>query len=439
LHLGELAKEGEAMAPKLTAEEVVTLQVLKDKGQSSTRIAQTLGITEGAVRYHVRRQGTPDGRKNKPRKADALAQAIDGWVVYNHPAADRDGPRRPVNVQALYDWLRAKHAYAGSYKSVLRFVRSRYLKPPLRPFRRVETPPGAQAQVDWGSFPGIDVGDGPETLYAFVLVLSHSRKEALVWCRRMDQLAWQHAYTEALRRLGGVPAVLHIDNLKTGVAHWAGPWGQVNDAYRRYARALGFHVDACLPRCPEDKGKVESKVGHLKRRLRLGGGPFAGLADLQTWTDGQLDGWAARRLRPSTGETVEASWRAEQRLPRPLPEPLPLAIDVAVTHTVHKDCTIGFEGRCYSVPFVLCGLAVEVRGCADVVQVLHQGRVAAEHPRHSRQRLLLDPAHYEGPGDDRVAPPVPSGQLGRRLLEVVAQPVEQQPLDLSAALAEVSR
>jgi hypothetical protein len=91
------------------------------------------------------------------------------------------------------------------------------------------------------------------------------------------------------------------------------------------------------------------------------------------------------------------------------------------------------------VPFVLCGLAVEVRGGAEVVQVLHAGRVVAEHPRHSRQRLLLDPAHYDGPGDERVAPPVPLGKLGRRLQEIVAQPVEQRPLDLYAALAEVAR
>ena len=36
-------------------------------------------------------------------------------------------------------------------------------------------------------------------------------------------------------------------------------------------------------------------------------------------------------------------------------------------------------------------------------------------------------------------PPVPLGQRGRRLQEIVAQPVEQRPLDLYAALAEVSR
>jgi len=427
------------MAPKLRPEEIVTLSVLKSKGQSNTQIAHTLGVSEGAVRYHLRRHGRPDGRHDKPRKADPLAEVIDHWVFTHQPAARAGGPLRPINVRALFEWLAQEHAYAGSYKSVLRFVRARFPRPRLRPFRRVETPPGAQAQVDWGEFHRIDVGEGPQTLYGFVLVLSHSRKEVLIWCRRMDQLAWHHAHTEAFRRLGGVPAVLRIDNLKTAVGQGAGPWGQLNEAYRSYARGLGFHIDACLPRCPEDKGKVENKVGNLKRRLRPEGRWFAGLEGLQVWTDAELTRWARQRVCPASGECVEASWHAEQPRLRPLPPVLPLAFDVALTRAVQKDCTVSFEGRSYSVPFVLCGLAVEVRGCAEVVQVLHAGRVVAEHPRHSRARVVLDPRHYEGPGDERVTPPVPLGRMGRRLQEILELPVEQRPLDLYAALAEVAR
>jgi hypothetical protein len=65
--------------------------------------------------------------------------------------------------------------------------------------------------------------------------------------------------------------------------------------------------------------------------------------------------------------------------------------------------------------------------------------VVAEHPRHTERRLLLDPAHYDGPGDERVMPPVPLGQMGRKLPEILETPVEQRPLDLYAALAEVAR
>lgn len=423
------------MVRRLRREEVVTIQVLKDSGQANSAIARTLGVTEGTVRHHLRRRGCADGRQHKPLKAQAVAAAIQHWAQ----AARGDGPEsRPLNVRALYDWLVLEQGYEGSYKSVLRYVRVQFPKPKLRPFRRVETPPGAQAQVDWWECSGLDLGDGPQRLYAFVLVLSHSRKDVVIWCRRMDQLSWQHAHNEALRRLGGVPAIVRIDNLKTGVASGAGPWGELNDAYRAYARAVGFHIDPCLPRSPEDKGKVESRIGKLQQRLDPRGRVFAGLADLQCWTDAQVERGAQQRTCPATGRSVQASWQAEQARLRPLPL-LPDIFDVAVTRTVQKDCTVHFEGRVYSVPFVLCGLSVEVRGGAGMVQVLHDGQVVAEHRRGTPERILLDPSHYDGPGDSRVSAPVPLGQLGRRLQEIVLQPVEQRPLDLYAALAEVAR
>jgi hypothetical protein len=150
------------MAPKLTPEEIVTLQVLKLKGQSNAAIAHTLGVTEGAVRYHLRRQGQEDGRKDKPRKAAPWEHAIADWVKREGGGGGGAGGVRRLNILALYDWLRAEYGYVGSYKSVWRFVRARYPGPRLRPFRRVETPPGAQVQVDWGTFADIDVGDGPE-------------------------------------------------------------------------------------------------------------------------------------------------------------------------------------------------------------------------------------------------------------------------------------
>jgi transposase len=431
------AREGTPMARQLEPEEIVTLQVLKQCGQSNVQIAQTLGVSEGTVRYQLRTADKPDGRRNKPYKAEPLAQVIAHWISSNQPDADPDRPQRPANVHVLHDWLCAEHDYQGSYRATLRFVRKHYPAPRLRPFRRVETPPGAQAQVDWGEFADLDIGEGPQKLYAFVMVLSHSRKAVLVWCRGMDQLNWHTAHNEALRRLGGVPAVLRIDNLETGIARGAGPWGEINEAYRAYARVVAFHVDACLPRCPEHKGKVENKVKFVRRRLRLDGA-FADLAELQRLTDEQLTASDSNRRCPATGQSVQQSFQAEARLLRPLPV-LPEPFDLALTRVVQRDCTVHFEGRSYSVPFRLCGLAVEVRGCCGVVQIWHEGEMAAQHQRHTPERLLIDQAHYQGEGDGRVMPPVPLGQMGQRLQEILEMPVEQRPLDLYAALAEVSR
>ena len=110
-------------------------------------------------------------------------------------------------IEELYA-LQAEHGYQGSYKSVRKFVRRHFPPPRRRPFRRIETPPGAQSQTDWMEFRRIDVGDdaGPTTLFAFVMTLSHSRKEAVIWSRSMNQLAWHHCHNEAFRRLGGVAA-----------------------------------------------------------------------------------------------------------------------------------------------------------------------------------------------------------------------------------------
>ena len=74
-----------------------------------------------------------------------------------------------------------------------------------------------------------------------------------------------------------------------------------------------------------------------------------------------------------------------------------------------------------------------------VVQMWCDHAIIAEHPRHSRERVLIDPSHYEGPSDDRVQAPVPLGKLGRRLAEIQAMPPEQRPIDQYAAYAEACR
>lgn len=425
------------MRPKLRREEIVTIQVLNDKGVPNTEVARQLGVTEGTVRYHVQRaaQGANDGRRQKLFKAAKHAPVIEEWF-----RGPEEGQKKlhEVNVVELYDHLFVEYGYEGSYRGLLRYVKSKYPQARIRAYRRVETPEGAQAQADWVEFDGVDLGEGPQKLYAFILTLSHSRKEAVIWCRRMDQISWHHAHNEALKRLEGVPAVIRIDNLKTGVASGAGPTGEINPAYAAYARAVRFHVDACQAYKPEQKGKVERRGGVLRQRLDPTGRRFEGLCALQEWTDQKIEEQARRRKCPVTGKTVQESWEREKAFLQPLPI-LPSVFDVAVMRPVHRDSTVNFESRTYSVPFRLVEEVVEVRGCAETVQIVHEGRVVAEHRRHTEALVVLNPQHYEGPGDERVAPPTPLGRMGRKLQEILLMPVQTRPMDLYAALAQVAR
>jgi len=420
----------------------VTIEVLQERGQSHRQTAHLLGVSEGAVRYHLRRarDGAADGRQKPSRITQlGLVEVVDHWW---QAQVEILGKERPPSVQLLHEFLRAEYGYNGSYKSVRKFVRVRFGRPPIRPFRRVETPPGAQSQSDWGEFRHVDLGDpeGPTTVYAFVMVLSHSRKEAVVWSRSMDQLAWHHVHNEAYHRLGGVAAVNRIDNLKTGIVHGCGAWGQINEQYRVYARTMGFHIDACEVRAPEQKGKTERRVGDCKG-LDLQGRHFDGLADLQAWTDADRAARTLKRICPVTGLSVAATWEAEKPFLRPLPELLPEPFDLVKTAPVQKDAVIHFEGRSYVIPFTYTGREVEVRGCSGRVQILdpQTAAVLISYPRHTQERLLIDPACYEGPGTAQVLPPKPLGRMARKLQEIAALPVERRPVDLYAALAEVAR
>lgn len=411
----------------------MTIKVLDERGATGVETARLLGVSEGTVRYHVRRMraGATDGRSAQPQKAEAYAAAIEHWRQ-----SMEDGP---LNLAALHSWLVAEHGYDGSLRSVQRFWKRTYPAPRIRARRRVETPPGAQVQVDWAHFPGVIVGDEAVDMLALHMVLSHSRKEAIVWARSKDMLSWIWCHLGCFQRLGGVAATARIDNEKTAISKGAGAWGVINPTYRTFANTLKFHVDACPPRQPQAKGKVERRVRDQRHGIDPYARSFATIGELQAWTDEEVVARGRRRRCPATGTTVSEAWAAEKRLLTPLPDPLPVPFDVAVSRKVRIDGLVSFEGRQYSVPFRLIGETVEVRGIAGAVQVLKACEIVAEHPRGTDARLLIDQAHYDGPSDDRVIAPPPLGRMGRKIQDLIDAPVAHRAIETYHLLAEVAR
>ena len=198
-------------------------------------------------------------------------------------------------------------------------------------------------------------------------------------------------------------------------------------------------MDACQPRQPQAKGKVERGIRDQRAALDPYGEVFDSLETLQAWTDARLDERAARLRCPATGTSVAEAWEVERRLLTPLPETLPEPFDIVVRRTVGLDCLVSFESRQYSVPFRFVRQDVEVRGLAGRVQVLKNCAVIAEHPRGGAALIVIDDAHYEGCSTDRVIAPQPLGRMGRRMREIAASGVQQRSVDLYASLAEVAR
>jgi hypothetical protein len=418
---------------RLDQEARMTIKALASRGATNSEIARLLGVTEGAVRYQVKRfdSGQTDGRARQHFKAEAVSAVIDQWRV-----SQGDGP---INLAALHTWLRCEHGYTGSLRSVQRYWRHAYPAPALRARRRVETPPGAQAQVDWAHFPGVILAGIPTDLVALHMVLSFSRKQAIVWSPAKDMLAWLGCHSACFTRLGGVPATVRIDNEKTAISRGAGAWGVINPVYRRYAATMKFHIDACPPRQPQCKGKVERRVRDQRLAINPYGRPYASLAELQQWTDARIEILSHERRCPATGSSVSQAWTEERARLTRVPETLPEPFDLVATRQVSLDGLVSFEGRQYSVPFQRIGQRVEVRGTAGQVQILKACEVVATHPRGTPARLVIDQAHYDGSSTEHVLAPPPLGRLGARIQELAQAPVAHRSIDLYAALAEVAR
>jgi transposase len=419
----------------LRQEQIVIMdQVIQQGGLSGRAAAHALGVTEGALRYRRKRlaSGAVDGRTQQPTALVGYEAAVDTLVT-----ALADG--EAVSARLVYEALVAQHGYRGSYPAVVRYLRRQRATPRVRAVRRVETPPGMQAQHDWFDW-RVEVEGSVTTLHGLLGTLSHSRGSAVWLSRRLTQVAWQTGHAALFRAYGGVPRVVRIDNLKTGVAAGAGPSAVLSPAFAVFARTCGFVFDPCRARTPRDEGKVERRVRTLHAHLApLAQQSWCSLPALQTAVDARLAQLHERLRCPATGMSITAAWAAEQ----PTLQALPLLsepFDVIAARRMQRDSLVCFEGRQYSVPFAWIGRDCEVIGTAHHVVIRGDGHELARHPRHTRARLVLDPAHYDGPSTARVLAPPPLGRRGRLQVEGLPAPHRvQRSVDAYAALIEEAR
>lgn len=401
---------------KLRREHVMTAREMVERDVSIRQVAEQLGVDESTLRYRLGRPvDAPDGRIVRRTALDGWEERVDAVLERFGDARVHGGSAHHCQAQTLYEVLQREYGFTGSYQAVRRYLKRRFGEAPLEAVRRVETPPGVQAQHDWFDFEATIAGERL-ALHGLIGTLSHSRATFVWVSTTMTQLAWQTGHLALFRRYGGVPLWVRIDNLKTGVARGAGGRAIINPAFATFARSCGFAVDPCRARTGSDKGKVE-------RGVRSNRGAFADLL-LVNWSSVEsfqsaLDvrSAALHRARrcPATGTLVAEALAAERGVLQALPQ-VHEPFDCVVARRVSRDCLVSFEGRRYSVPFRWVGRVVEVRGVARHVVVLAEGREVARHERHTARRLLLASEHYEGESTSGVRAPTPLGARARRQL-----------------------
>lgn len=214
------------------------------------------------------------------------------------------------SARSIYQDLTEEQDYQGSYDSVKRYVSKLKSREPQL-YARFETLPGEEAQVDFG--------EGARTLkngrrckpWLFVMTLSNSRKsyEEVVW--HQDVETFIRCHERALRHFGGVPSVIKIDNLKSGVlkAHLYEP--ELNPHYYAFSRHYGFVVLPCRVATPQHKGKVESGVKYVQNNA-LKGKQFDDLDQQNQYLRHWNRVWASTRIHGTTKKQVNRMFREEQ-------------------------------------------------------------------------------------------------------------------------------
>lgn len=303
------------------------------------------------------------------------------------------GMRQGRNAMGIYQDLVDEHAFPHAYLSVRRFVRKLKATASPEACGIIITPPGQEAQVDYGDGPLVrhpQTGKYRRTRL-FVLTLGYSRKSVRLLTWKSSSQEWAHLHERAFRRLGGAPQVVVLDNLKEGIITPDCYDPLLNPLYGDVMRHYGVALLPCRPGDPDRKGKVESGVGHAQA-TPLKGKRFESLEEAQAYLDRWEERWGDTRIHGTVKRQVAALFAEERPHLKPLPIE-PFRYYEYGKRTVHPSGTVEVVKAYYSVPPGWIGRDVLAQWDERTVRVVDPAthQLLREHLR-------------QVPGNYRIAP-----------------------------------
>jgi len=385
-------------------------------GWALRRIEEATGVRRETASGYLKAAGIPLrpsggwGRRPLPKPANEVTTDFGGHSADEpqsaRPAASLSGsacePFRDLiesglsrgrNAMAIWQDLVDRHGFSDGYQSVKRFIRKRHGTKTPEACGIIVTAPGEEAQTDYGTGPMVrdpDSGKHRRTRL-FVLTLGCSRKSVRLLVFRSSSRTWAELHEKAFRRLGGVPRVIVLDNLREGVLAPDIYDPTLNPLYRDVLAHYGTVAMPCRIKDPDRKGKVESGVGHAQK-TPLKGQRFESMEEAQAYLDHWEATWADTRIHGTTKRQVAAMF-AEER-PALLALPLePFRYYQYGQRTVHLDGCVEVEAAYYGTPPGWIGRLVNVQWDEIHVRLLDPltGRLLREHLRQERGRHRVNP------------------------------------------------
>jgi transposase len=341
------------------------------------------------------------------------------------------------NAQVLLRELRQRN-YSGGYTILTDWLRPQRESARVVAVRRFETPPGKQAQVDWGHLGSLS-GEGEERrLWGFAITLGYSRRMMAEAATDQKLGTLLRMHESAFRQWGAVPEEILYDRMRT---IWTGTdeRGEIvwNAVFLDFARYWGFKPRLCRPYRAQTKGKIESGVKYVRRNFLCGllGREPASLDDFNAELRQWVSEVANQRIHGTTHQQVLLRWDEDQfaMLPMNGRPDYPYMDDEQ--RKVARDAYVSWRGSRYSVPWQYAGREVWVREDGSDIEV-HCGadRIAVHEEAVMRHQTVTRSEHHEGI-------PLGTRQNGKTLIHIRqnAPVVEQRLLASYESLAGGAR
>ena len=355
--------------------------------------ARALGLDVRTVaRWADVEQFRPRQAMPRASKLDAFKGQIVRWLDVH-----------PYSAQQVFQRL-AEAGYAGGITIVKDYVHR--IRPRRRPaFLKLDFEPGECAQVDWGSYGTVNVGNTSRRLSFFLMVLCHSRRMYLEFTVSQEMEFFLACHENAFAAFGGVPTRLLVDNLKSAVLkRLVGAAPVFNPKYLDFSRHWGFEITPCNVASGWEKGRVENGVGYVKKNF-LAGCEFIDFSAVQPAAQLWVDTVADVRVHGATNRRpVDMFEQDRARLKRLNP----VGFDLARVRTasVNKQFRVALDSNTYSVPLAPRRAAPDPEGlgrsrvhpCPGRARRAPRAKHAAPQGlRAARARAATRPAAQERP------------------------------------------
>ena len=353
----------------------------ENKGLNANQISGELSIDPRTAHKWISEQ------RFKPRKSSYRTGKLDPFK--NDIVRDLD----TYPYTAAQIWQRIKErGFDGGYTIVKDYVRKiRPLRTPA--YLTLSFAPGECAQVDWGSYGSVSVGNTTRRLSFFVMVLCYSRMTYAEFTVSQTMEHFLAGHLNAFHFFGGCPKKVMVDNLKSAVLRRAvGQDPIFNPKYLDFAKHYGFTIAPCNVRKGNEKGRVENAVGYVKKNFLAGLEipDFHSLAPaVRTW----LDDIANVRIHGTTRKRPVDLFDEEKTLLNPLPC---FDFDIATISQVRasKQFRIVLDTNRYSVPAQYAGTQLTLKTYPDRLCIYLENELISRHDRsYDRNRDFELPDH----------------------------------------------